>query len=151
MQGGLGSAMDHANGGEETLFEAGALIANRYEVIDRLGAGSMGVVLRVVDRALDNEVCALKLLYPHLVKDAIVFGRFRNEVLIARRLSHPNIVRTYDFGSAGQGYYFISMEYVRGCSLKDRIYDRRFAALNFAETLRILYEVGQGLAYAHPC
>ncbi len=137
------------NSEQVSLFEPGVLIADRYEVVSPLGKGGMGLVLRVIDRSLDNEPTALKLLYPHHVKDPVLFARFRNEVLVARGMAHPNIVRIYDFGSAGKGYYYISMELVQGYSLKDRIYSPHYTELDFPETCRILYEIGQGLAYAH--
>jgi serine/threonine protein kinase len=92
-----------------SFFEVGSVIADRYEVVRTLGTGGMGSVLEVVDRSLDNHTIALKLLYPHHVKDPIVFARFRNEVIVTRDLSHPNVVRLYDFGEAGKGYYYISM------------------------------------------
>jgi serine/threonine protein kinase len=139
----------YSNQPQEFLFEPGTVIAGRYEVVGQLGKGGMGVVLRVIDRALDNEPAAIKLLYPHHVNDNVLFARFRNEVLVARQLAHPNIVRLYDFGSAGGGYYFISMEYVQGYSLKDRIHSPHYPQLDFPEICRILYEVGSGLAYAH--
>jgi len=134
---------------QSSLFQAGYLIADRYEVVSPLGKGGMGMVLRVIDRTLDNEPTAIKILYPHHVSDPVIFARFRNEVLVARSLAHPNIVRLYDFGSAGKGYYYISMEYVQGYSLKDRIYSNHFDELTFPEICRILYEIGSGLAYAH--
>ncbi len=130
-------------------FAIGALIAKRYEVVEQLGVGAMGSVLRVIDRTLDNATVALKLLHPHRVQDEISFARFRNEVLIARELSHPNIVRTYDFGDAGNRYFFISMEYVRGTSLRNRIYSATEPRLTFPEVLAILYEICAGLAHAH--
>ena len=137
--------------GEQKIleFETGSVIAERYEVVSRLGAGGMGAVFKVIDRALDNEHCAIKLLYPHLVKDAVVFARFRNEVLVARQLAHPNIVRLYDFGNAGMGYYFISMEYIKGASLGQKIYGPRHERPDFKETLRILLEVCYGVKHAH--
>lgn len=134
---------------EKSLFVAGSIIGGRYEVLDSLGSGGMGTVVRVVDRALNNEVVALKLLYPHMARDQVQFARFRNEVLIARKLAHPNIVRLYDFGAAGQGYYYISMEYVEGGSLSARIYGDRDKRPAFQECLELLYEICQGLACAH--
>ena len=134
---------------EKSLFVPGAIIGGRYEVIDTLGSGGMGTVVRVIDRALDGEVLALKLLYPHMAQDDTQFARFRNEVLIARKLAHPNIVRLFDFGAAGQGYYFISMEYVRGGCLSERIYASKEDRLSFTECLEILYEICLGLASAH--
>ena len=134
---------------EQHLFKAGTLIDRRYEVLNIVGRGGMGIVLRVIDRALDNEVSALKLLFPHLAQERVQFARFRNEVLVARKLAHPNIVRLYDFGSAGSGYYYISMEYVSGCSLGYRLYGMRQDPLSFFDILRVLYEVCQGLSCAH--
>ena len=134
---------------EPFAFEIGTIIAGRYEVAKMLGSGGMGMVVKVIDRLLDNDTVALKLLYPHLVKDDIVFARFRNEVLVSRRLSHPNIVRLYDFGSVGNGYYYISMEYVPGQNLGSRIYDRTKGKLTVNEAVRYLYKISQGLYHAH--
>lgn len=139
----------HSTDEHVSLFEPGAVIAGRYEVVNLLGKGGMGMVLRVIDRSLDNEPTALKLLYPHHVKDPVVFARFRNEVLVARSLAHPNIVRIYDFGVAGKGYFYISMEFVQGYSLKERIHSPHYKDLDFPEICRILYGIGEGLAYAH--
>jgi serine/threonine protein kinase len=139
--------MDLASG--QSFAQPGVVIAGRYEVVRTLGSGGMGTVIEVADRALDNEAIALKLLYPHLAQERTSFARFRNEVLVARRLSHPNIVRLYDIGNAGGGYYYISMEYLPGGSLSRQIYEKRRDTLSFAETLRILREIAAGIGYAH--
>ena len=102
-------------------FKAGFVIAGRYRVVRRLGIGGMGVVLQVVDSVLNDDVLALKVLYPKHVRDETLFARFRNEVVIARKLSHPNIVRLYDFGCAGDDFYYITMEYVDGINLGSRL------------------------------
>ncbi len=130
-------------------FPKGTLIAGRYEVVGRLGSGGMGLVLQVRDRALESETIALKMLYPEMSRDKTQFARFRNEVLISRKLAHPNIVRLYDFGAAAKGYYYISMEYASGGSLGQRIYDLNSERLSFAEVVRVLFEVSQGLSGAH--
>lgn len=134
---------------EQFSLEAGTIIASRYEVMEPLGSGAMGAVLKVIDRTLDNEVIALKLLYPHHVHDDVTFGRFRNEVLVARQLTHPNIVRIHDFGRAENGYCFISMEYVRGHSLRWRIYTRDQDPLTLQEMVYFLREICKGLSHAH--
>lgn len=133
----------------KTILSPGSIIANRYEIVDKIGSGGMGAVLRVIDRSLENDVLALKLLFPHMSQDRTSLARFRNEVLITRKLSHPNVVRIYDFGSAGQGYFFISMEYVSGMSLGQRIYTEQKSPLTFAESLQILYKMCIALDYAH--
>jgi len=134
---------------ETNLFNPGAIISNRFEVVSTLGRGGVGTVAKVIDRHLDNEVCALKILFPHLANDATQFARFRNEVLVSRRLSHPNIVRVYDFGMSAEGYYYITMQYVEGGCLGSRIYTQRYQPLSFNEKIIILHEICQGLACAH--
>ncbi len=132
--------------------DPGSLIAQRYEVQARIGSGGMGMVFRVVDRELNGEVVALKLLHPHLAQDENVFKRFLNEVLVARTLSHPNIIRIHDIGKAEGGFYYISMEFVDGESLKDQVFSEASPGkpgLPFEESLRILYQILRGVAYAH--
>ncbi len=98
----------------------GDVVAGRYEVLGALGAGGMGVVYAARDREL-NEVIALKVLRappPSGTEDPAALDRFRRELRITRRLSHPNVVRTHDIGAAGdRGGRFITMEYVDGWSL----------------------------------
>lgn len=141
--------METTVGEDLSMFAPGTRIARRYEIHKHLGAGGMGIVVQAIDKALDNEPIALKFLYPHLVKDQVLFARFRNEVLLTRRLSHPNIVSLYDFGRSEGGYYFISMEYIEGQNLRRRIHDRKKDRLRFAEVVRILNDIASGLAHAH--
>jgi len=132
-----------------STLRAGSIIDNRYEVVSELGHGGMGAVFEVKDHALDNEIVALKLLYPHHVQDDVTFARFRNEVTVARKLSHKNIVRLYDFGEDGQGAVYLTMEYVQGKSLSQCIYAPRHERLVFAEVLEILQGVIEGMESAH--
>jgi serine/threonine protein kinase len=133
----------------------GTVVAGRYEVQNRIGSGGMGVVFRVIDRELNNEIVALKALHAHLAEDEKVFARFRNEVLVARSLSHPNIVRIHDIGKTESGSPYISMEYVDGYSLDDRIAGRLSASgvaqarLDFKELVKVLFQVAIALGYAH--
>ena len=102
--------MDTSNKAPNGLvFESGMIVASRYEIRERLGAGGMGMVYLAKDKDLDGETIALKLLLPHLALDETAFRRFRNEVLVARTLTHPNIVRTHDIGKTEVGYSYISM------------------------------------------
>jgi serine/threonine protein kinase len=139
-------------------FKVGSLVAGRYRISELIAAGGMGLVYKVVDDALNGEVVALKLLNPHLANDQIVFQRFLNEVLVARSLSHPNIVRIHDIGKAENGYSYITMEYVDGISLRDKLdnyYDahqagtRKWPALEFNEAVGSLLRILEGLGYAH--
>ena len=135
--------------GHVDVFKEGSVIAGRYEVVGTLGKGGVGIVAKVIDRHLNNELSAMKILFPHLADDPVQFARFRNEVILSRRLSHPNIVRVYDFGGVENGYSFITMEYVDGGSLSSRIYSQRYRPLSFPDKLRILHEILSGLSCAH--
>ena len=143
-------------------LEPGSVVADRYEVLEQVGKGGMGIVFRVLDRELEDDQVALKVLHPHLNQNENVFRRFRNEVLIARSLTHPNIVRLHDIGNANEGFSYISMEFVRGYSLKDRltpvaertdVNDSNVAVpqlpLSFEEILQIYFRILAGVAYAH--
>ncbi|HOH30808.1 MAG TPA: protein kinase, partial [Candidatus Hydrogenedentes bacterium] len=108
----------------DNLCAIGELINERYVVLDLLGWGGMGVVYKVRDTVLGEEL-ALKILLPHFVTDEAVIERFINEVRITRKITHPNIVRVHDIGLMGDSL-FISMEYVDGESLR-KVLDRRGA------------------------
>lgn len=84
---------------DEGRFAAGLLIAERYRIISLLGRGGMGEVFRADDLTLGQPV-ALKFL-PESMTDEFMLERFRSEVRIARRISHPNVCRVYDIGQIG--------------------------------------------------
>jgi eukaryotic-like serine/threonine-protein kinase len=128
---------------------AGTIVNNRYDVIRKLGAGGMSAVYLVVDKQLNNDTVALKLFEPKLSDDNTLLERFRNEVLITRKLTHPNIVRTFDFGDINGRYYYMTMEYIRGVTLDKLIRSKVGGGLSFGECLKILIEVLRGIAYAH--
>ncbi|MBP9838436.1 MAG: protein kinase [Proteobacteria bacterium] len=131
------------------LAVPGSTIVDRYEVVRSLGMGGMGSVVQVIDKQLDNEVLAIKILFPHLAKDTKNFARFRNEVILARRLSHPNLIKIFDFGQTDKGYFFITMEYASGGNITDQIYKYKREALNLFETVRILRDIACGIHHAH--
>ncbi len=120
-------------------------IYGRYEVLGLLGAGAMGHVYKVRDVALD-EVVALKALNEERVGVPGLMARFRAEVKLARRVLHPNVVRTYDLGEH-EGETFLTMEYVPGRSL------RRMLAVEGppspARALHLLRQAAEGVAAAH--
>lgn len=102
------------------MFPLGMLLANRYELKEILGTGGMGVVYRAVDRELGEDV-ALKTLRGELMAhDETLLERFKQEIRLARRITHRNVVRTHDLGEV-DGVYFITMEYVEGTSLEKLI------------------------------
>jgi len=132
----------------ETPFEdlpRGNLFAERYEIIESLGTGGMGKVYRAIDREVKEEV-ALKLVKPEIAQDEATIKRFRNELKVARKVSHRNVCRMHDLGKAEEGYY-ISMEYVEGENLKS--YIRKIGKLTEEETISLAQQVCEGLKEAH--
>jgi serine/threonine protein kinase len=124
----------------------GEIFDGRYEILSTLGKGGMGVVYKAHDRKLDEEV-ALKLLRPDVVQnDATLLERFKQEIKLARRITHRNILRTHDFGDAA-GTPYISMEFLEGVTLKDLIVNK--GALPLAVGLRVAKQMCQGLEAAH--
>ena len=97
---------------DEGRFPPGTLLAQRYRIVSLLGRGGMGEVYRANDLLLGQTV-ALKFLPARWTSDESTLARFRNEVRIARQISHPNVCRVYDIGEA-EGSTYLSMEYVDG-------------------------------------
>jgi len=93
------------------------LFDNRYRIRRSISSGAFGSIFEATDTLLDATV-ALKRLHPHLSNERVE-ERFRREVLIARRLSHPNVIRVHDIGKADGALYY-TMEYVNGGNLADR-------------------------------
>ena len=127
-----------------TAFAPGARVGP-YEVIERLGAGGMGVVYRARDTRLGRAV-ALKVLRPDA--DAGLLRRFDREARAASALSHPNIVQIYDVGVApGEaGEHYVVMELVEGETLRRRL---ARGPLPIPEVLRLGAQLTDGLAHAH--
>ena len=98
----------------------GEMIDGRYEVLEALGSGGMADVFLAHDEVLDRDV-ALKVLNRRFSGDAQFVERFRREARSAATLSHPNVVPIYDRGEAEDGACYISMEYLPGGTLKERI------------------------------
>ncbi len=133
-----------ADGGEP--LKPGTVLANRYELREVLGSGGMGIVYRAFDREL-SEMVALKSLHPGLVAgEAAHLERFKQEIRLARRITHRNVVRTHDLGEHG-GRYFITMEYVDGTTLDVLI--KRRQRLPADVTVTIAKQVLRALEVAH--
>ncbi len=123
----------------------GTLLGGRYRIEAILGIGGMGVVYRATDLSLGIDV-ALKLLRPELAHRQDVLERFRQELLLARQVSSPHVVRIHDLAQH-DGHWLISMDHVDGQSLDQRL-DRE-GPLALEEALRIGLQVAQGLCDAH--
>jgi serine/threonine-protein kinase len=100
-----------------STIQVGSLFAGRYQIAQLLGTGGMGSVYRAIDRELGDTV-ALKALRTDLAEGSEALDRFREEIRLARRISHRNVVRTHDLGLVGDVYY-LTMELVDGRPLDD--------------------------------
>lgn len=129
----------------EGRFLPGRLVASRYRIIALLGKGGMGEVYRADDLTLGQAV-ALKFLPDAAGTDEGLLERFRNEVRIARRVSHPNVCRVYDVGEV-DGQTFFTMEYVDGEDLASLL--RRIGRLPPDKAVEIARQLCAGLAAAH--
>ncbi len=126
-------------------MERGNTIAERYEIIEELGRGGMGNVYRVVDKKINEEI-ALKLLHPVIAAEEKTIERFKNELILARRITHKNVCRMYDLNEE-EGTPYITMEYVRGEDLKSII--RMTGQLSAGRAISIAKQICEGLDEAH--
>ena len=128
-----------------TTLQPGAVLAGRYQIVKLLGEGGMGAVYRAHDRELEREV-AIKIIRPDLARNAQVLQRFKQELILARQVTHRNIIRIFDLGSA-EGLRFITMEFIEGEDVA-QILARR-GKLPVQEAIGIITQVARGLEAAH--
>ncbi len=127
------------------MLTKGSYLADRYEILDKIGTGGMSDVYKAMDHILGREV-AVKVLKQEFAEDVTFVTKFRSEAQSAAGLEHPNIVNIYDVGSEN-GMYYIVMEYVEGITLKT--YIEKKGQLNFKEAVSIAIQVGRGIEAAH--
>ena len=133
------------SGSLPTPGSAPQIVAGRYEVLGLLGAGGMGAVYKVRDREID-EVVALKMLRREVAESPGALDRFRREVKLARRVTHPNVARTFDLGEHG-GDRFLTMELVEGQSLAAVLAGAHH--LSLARVIDLVGPICAGLGAAH--
>jgi serine/threonine protein kinase/tetratricopeptide (TPR) repeat protein len=127
------------------LFPPGTLLGGRYEIIRVLGEGGMGAVYQARDRELDRLI-ALKVIRPELAGNPAILQRFKQELILARHVTHRNVVRIYDLGEA-DGIKFITMEYVDGEDLRSLL--KVHGKLSPKEAVHIVEQVCRALEAAH--
>lgn len=120
-------------------------LESRYQVMQELGRGGMGIVFLAYDKQLKENV-AIKVLSPFLSHDPDSLERMRREVTSARKITHSNVIKIYDIAEAG-GLHYITMEYFSGENLKQHIL--RKGLLTLQEGLQIAYQICDGLEAAH--
>jgi serine/threonine protein kinase len=130
---------------EAPNLPTGKVFAARYEVLEEIGSGGMGMVYRALDRELGEQV-ALKTLRPELLQDASLVERFKSEIRLARHISDKHVVRTHDLGEK-DGVYFLTMEYVEGITVRELLDTR--GKLGVSPALAIASQLAQSLIAAH--
>lgn len=135
-------------GGAE--LAAGDLLAGRFEVVERIGAGGMGIVYRAVDHEL-NETIALKTIIGEwATSDPGASARFRDEIALARRVSHPNVCRINEVFREklrGRDFLFLTMEFLSGETLAERL--KRSGPLPLATVSELVGQLAAGLHAVH--
>src|ERR1700677_49194 len=128
-----------------TSLAPGTILGTRYEILQMLGQGGMGAVYKARDKELDRFL-ALKVIRPELAVHPDILHRFKQELILARQVTHKNVIRIFDLGEA-DGIKFITMEYIEGQDLK-HIVDEQ-GKLKTEESVRILCQVCAALEAAH--
>ena len=123
----------------------GQLFAGRYEILEEVGQGGMGMVYRAFDRELGEQI-AVKTLRPELLQDPTLIERFKSEIRLARHITDKHVVRTHDFGER-DGVCYLTMEYVEGLTVRELLDTR--GKLGVGPTLAIATQLAQSLHAAH--
>jgi eukaryotic-like serine/threonine-protein kinase len=123
----------------------GTSIGGRYEIVRLLGQGGMGAVYQARDKELDRQV-AIKVIRADMAANPEILRRFKQELILARQITHKNVIRIFDLGQA-DGIKFITMEYIEGENLQGVL--RRKKKLEPAEAANILAQVCRALEAAH--
>ncbi len=126
-------------------FKNGESFGERYKMISVLGKGGMGQVFKAHDSVLDIDV-ALKMIRPEFLMNKKMISRFKQEILLAREITHENVSRIYDFGEV-DGTKFISMEFISGRTLKDIV--KNDGPSEIEKAIKISKAICNGLSAAH--
>lgn len=134
------AAMNHA-----AILEPGTILGERYEILEMLGLGGMGAVYKAHDRQIDR-VIALKVIRPDLANNPELLARFKQELLLAREITHKNVIRIFDLHES-EGIKFITMEFVAGRDLHRLLVER--GKLPVTEAIEIIRQVCSALDAVH--
>lgn len=130
--------------GEPSMLEPGAVVADRYVLVRKIGQGGMAAVFEAMDQELGERV-ALKIFTQMLTDDDLKL-RFKREVSLSRSLTHPNIIRVYDIGTV-HGHKYMTMELLTGEDMERMLAER--SAIDLRLCLTLLCQASDGLQHAH--
>ncbi len=128
-----------------SMLQPGAILGQRYEILQILGEGGMGAVYKARDREL-NRMVALKVIRPDLAGSQAIIDRFKQELLLATQVTHKNVIRIYDLSEA-EGMKFITMEFVEGEDLRGLM--QKKGKLAPEEAVEIMQQTCRALEAAH--
>jgi tetratricopeptide (TPR) repeat protein/predicted Ser/Thr protein kinase len=126
-------------------FMPGEMFDRRYRIIEEIGWGGMGRVFKAEDTEL-NITVALKIIRPRFSSNPRFIEQFKKEMLLARSISHENVIRIFDLGEAHRTKY-ISMEYIKGQNLKEFLHASGTLAIE--TVVHIARQIGEALKFAH--
>ena len=126
-------------------IEVGTVLGKRYEILAMLGQGGMGAVYKARDQELDRLV-ALKVIRPELTTNPEILKRFKQELILARQVTHRNVIRIFDLGQA-DGLKFITMEFLEGQDLRVELTKR--GKFSPEDAARIILQISRALEVAH--
>jgi tetratricopeptide (TPR) repeat protein/predicted Ser/Thr protein kinase len=138
-------APSNVSGYRATRLPNGARLGKRYEIVQLLGEGGMGAVYKAKDLELDRLV-ALKVIRPELAVHEEILARFKQELILARKITQKNVIRIFDLGEA-DGVKFITMEFIEGKDLASLIKEE--GRLSFERCADVMFQVCTALDAAH--
>ncbi len=128
------------------LIKIGMILGNRYEIMEKIGAGGMSIVYKAKCHKL-NRYVAVKILRQEFLNDETFVTRFRVEAQAAASLTHPNIINVFDVGS-DENIHYIVMEYIEGVTIKEYI-RQKGEPLSSKETIEIALKIAEALRVSH--
>src|SRR5277367_5919252 len=140
-----GWSVPSSPGASGTFLPPGTLLGTRYEIVQLLGQGGMGAVYKAKDLELERIV-ALKVIRPELAVHPDILQRFKQELILARQITHRNVIRIFDLSEAN-GIKFITMEFIEGQDLKSLVNEK--GRLSFDESVRVTEQICLALEAAH--
>src|SRR5262245_3012584 len=132
--------------GLAAVIKRGSVIASRYEMLNPLGKGGMGMVYKAHDRVLEEDI-AIKVLRADVARSPDMARRFRSEIRLARKVTHRNVCRIHEYGEDGVVRY-ISMELIEGVDLKQVMRERK-SGLPPKEAFDVSIQIAKGLQAIH--